>query len=164
MMTLSDGRWQLRTPFEFSFWLYVRTSSKDGNFMRSRICYQYATLSGVWLHISENMNLINVTNAFCLHSSASDCIYSGDDFLDFDDKVDKRLNEIKNFLCQTFKTKDIGWAKHCIGVRIWQQNCAIELDQAGYIREILDRFGMSNCKPNRDVKRYQPKAVGVDGK
>lgn len=69
-----------------------------------------------------------------------------DDFLIFY-KCEKLLDELKKFLCGTFKMKDIGPAKHCIGVRIRQGDGIIELDQANYIREILERFGMSECKP-----------------
>lgn len=69
-----------------------------------------------------------------------------DDFLIFY-KSDKQLDKLKRFLCETFKMKDIGPAKHCIGVRIQQEIDTIRLDQTNYIREILERFGMGECKP-----------------
>lgn len=43
--------------------------------------------------------------------------------------------------------KDIGPIESCLGMRITQKEFGIELDQEQYIEEILERFGMTNCKP-----------------
>lgn len=69
-----------------------------------------------------------------------------DDFLIFY-KTERTLNEIKKFLSSTFKMKDIGPAKSCLGININQGDDYIELDQTSYINDILDHYGMKDCKP-----------------
>ncbi|GJQ87951.1 hypothetical protein Trydic_g12881 [Trypoxylus dichotomus] len=46
------------------------------------------------------------------------------------------------------KMNDMEEAKNCIGIRITQFEDGIDLDQSAYVREILSRFGMSDCKPS----------------
>lgn len=70
-----------------------------------------------------------------------------DDFLIFYEKAEK-LQEIMTLLSHTFKMKDMGTAKGCIGIRITQKDDCIELDQSVYIEEILKRFGMTESKPS----------------
>lgn len=70
-----------------------------------------------------------------------------DDFLIFY-QDENHLNELKHFLNTTFKMKDLGVARSCLGIRIQQHDDgSIELDQMHYIQEILERFGMADCKP-----------------
>lgn len=69
-----------------------------------------------------------------------------DDFLIFY-ADETELKALKDFLNDTFKMKDIGLAKCCLGMRINQGNDFIEIDQTNYIHEILDRFNMKDCKP-----------------
>lgn len=66
-----------------------------------------------------------------------------DDFLIFYVHVDD-LIKLKNFLNKAFNMKDMGEARHCLGLNIHQVENSIEIDQCGYIDEILDRFGMIN--------------------
>lgn len=55
---------------------------------------------------------------------------------------------IKEKLKEKFYMKDLGTAKHCIGLRISQEKYdEISIDQSLYIQMILTRFGMNNCKP-----------------
>lgn len=105
-----------------------------------------------------NIKLDAALRKFGLRKSRLDpCIYySGDlhlliaiyvdDFLIFY-KNEGELAEIKMFLNKTFRMKDLGLAKSCIGMRINQGENFIEIDQTKYVHEILDRFGMENCKP-----------------
>lgn len=69
-----------------------------------------------------------------------------DDFLIFY-KETGELDEMRNLLNGAFKMKDLGPAKSCIGIRIRQTGKSIELDQTHYVLEILERFGMADCKP-----------------
>jgi hypothetical protein len=69
-----------------------------------------------------------------------------DDFLIFY-KQKNELEGICEFLNNNFKMKDIGEAKSCIGIRIQQYDGCMELDQERYILDVLERFGMSDCKP-----------------
>jgi hypothetical protein len=44
--------------------------------------------------------------------------------------------------------KDLGQLRHFLGMRISQSpNGGISIDQNGYIRQTLERFGMQNSKP-----------------
>lgn len=92
-----------------------------------------------------------------LRSKYDSCIYYAsnkllilaiyvDDFLIFY-KEDKYLISIKKYLNDNLKMKDVGIAKSCIGMNIKHSDDYIELDQANYSIEILNRFGMQDCKP-----------------
>lgn len=56
-------------------------------------------------------------------------------------------NALKNHLSNKFKMKDMGPAKFVLGMRITRdvKSGSISIDQSQYIRNILDRFGMSDC-------------------
>lgn len=85
----------------------------------------------------------------CIYISGDVCLVVAiyvDDFLLFY-KDEMHLDAIRVFLNKTFRMKDMGPAKNCIGIRFHQRKGIIELDQANYIREILVRFGMENSKP-----------------
>lgn len=107
-----------------------------------------------------NSKLDGALKTFGLKKSQLDpCIYySGDlsvliaiyvdDFLLFF-KSKETLEEIKRYLNRTFKMKDLGTVSSCIGMRIKQFKDAIEIDQSGYVEQILVRFGMAESKPVR---------------
>lgn len=69
-----------------------------------------------------------------------------DDFLIFY-KDNAKLKNIIETLSNSFKMKDMGPARGCIGIRIRQTENGIELDQQVYIEEVLKRFGMLEAKP-----------------
>lgn len=52
-------------------------------------------------------------------------------------------------LAKIFAIKDLGDIRYCLRIEIHQTRERIRLSQAGYIRDILDRFGMTDCKPVR---------------
>lgn len=54
---------------------------------------------------------------------------------------------IKSKLSEAFEIKDLGPAKFCLGIEIRQEEDTICLSQSGYIRDILQRFGMQDSKP-----------------
>lgn len=84
----------------------------------------------------------------CIYFSGDLCLMIAiyvDDFLLFY-KRETELTTVKD-LHGTFRMKDLGLAKNCIGIRIKQGDGFIELDQSVYIADILERFGMSGCKP-----------------
>ncbi|CAK1591319.1 unnamed protein product [Parnassius mnemosyne] len=71
-----------------------------------------------------------------------------DDFMIFtNDK--KTATGIKVKLKEEFNMKDLGEIKQCIGININRDRKAggIMLDQEKYINQVLERFGMSACKP-----------------
>jgi hypothetical protein len=59
----------------------------------------------------------------------------------------ERERQIKDVLSKVFRIKDFGLAKYCLGIQIEQNENEICLSQAGYIREILKRYRMEDCKP-----------------
>jgi transposase InsO family protein len=69
-----------------------------------------------------------------------------DDILFFYKEAEK-FNVIKELLQDHCKMKDLGEAKGCVGIRIIQSEGEISLDQSAYIGEIINRFGMNECKP-----------------
>ena len=59
------------------------------------------------------------------------------------------LSKLKKNLNQTFDMKDLGNAKHILGMRITRDrsNGCIYLSQSKYVCKILKRFNMENAKP-----------------
>ncbi len=68
-----------------------------------------------------------------------------EDFLIFGTD-EAEIMKIKKQLCSKFKMKDLGVAKQCLGIRITREADKISLDQETYIEDVLERFGMSNCR------------------
>lgn len=68
-----------------------------------------------------------------------------DDFLIFW-KNKNTLKRLKHALCTTFEMKDLGTAKSCIGLNLTYDDGGISLDQKSYILDVIERFGMVNCK------------------
>ena len=60
---------------------------------------------------------------------------------------EKYLNETKELLKQSFKMKDLGQISWFLGIQFKQTNNGIEMSQSHYLRTILERFGMDQCKP-----------------
>ena len=59
------------------------------------------------------------------------------------------MNSIKSDLSSTFKMRDLGAAKYILGIEVKRNRKArtISLCQSQYISTVLERTGMSNCKP-----------------
>lgn len=69
------------------------------------------------------------------------------------------LIQLKEELVKVFVIKDLGYPKYCLGIEISRIKNGIHLSQAGYIRDVLDKFGMTDCKPvktplNTNVKLH----------
>ena len=63
-------------------------------------------------------------------------------------KNGKDIAAVKQQLGKEFEMKDLGQLRHFLGMRISQSpNGGISIDQNGYIRQILERFGMQDSKP-----------------
>jgi len=56
------------------------------------------------------------------------------------------IAHVKQQLSKEFEMKDLGELKHFLGMRIIRTNGRISIDQNGYIRQILKRFGMEASK------------------
>lgn len=104
--------------------------------------------------------LSEVLQSFGLTSAASDtCFYYNmsedqytilviyvDDIL-YISKNKQKLNDIKTGLAKVFEVKDLGLARHCLGVEINQENGEIELSQQRYIKDLLKKFNMEESNP-----------------
>lgn len=106
-----------------------------------------------------NKKLENALKSFGLRKSQVDpCVYFSnnidlilaiyvDDILIFW-KDEEKKNELKKSLSTVFKMKDMGVANNCVGLHItYNQNGNICLDQSTYIRDMLKKFNMADCKP-----------------
>lgn len=97
--------------------------------------------------------------SFGLEKSAEDpCVYYKadgslivaiyvDDFLIFWENEIVR-DDLKQKLSSTFRMKDLGTARTCVGMTIEYEENVISINQSVYAEEILNRFGMENCKPS----------------
>lgn len=56
------------------------------------------------------------------------------------------LKNVKRMLTERFKMKDMGRLKHFLGIDFEQSEGLVKMSQERYVRKILDRFDMQNCK------------------
>lgn len=97
----------------------------------------------------QNFGLKRSKNDPCIYFSMNTNIIIAvyvDDFLIFY-LHECELMEMMKFMDQSFRIKDLGPARKCIGININQLKDAIEIDQCQYVEEILKRFNMDKCKP-----------------
>jgi len=57
------------------------------------------------------------------------------------------LESVKEMLTKRFKMKDMGRLRHFLGIDFEQAEGLVKMLQERYVRRILDRFNMQNCKP-----------------
>lgn len=69
---------------------------------------------------------------------------------------DLRTEQIKQKLADKFEIKDLGPVNYCLGIDIRQTEGKITLSQENFIREVLSRFEMTECKAVRS-----PVVLGV---
>lgn len=58
-------------------------------------------------------------------------------------------DKLFNLLKQEFVVKDLGTLKNCLGIKVTRDKSKgyLSLDQSEYVKTLLSRFGMENCKP-----------------
>lgn len=61
----------------------------------------------------------------------------------------ERMKSFKEFLMSKFKMTDLKEIKLFLGMRIERNNESIAMDQSSYVKSILSKFNMSECKPNK---------------
>lgn len=79
-------------------------------------------------------------------------------------KVEKDI--IKNRLMQYLEMKDLGKATQCVGLNVTRDGDNFMIDQEKYIKDVLDRFGMSDCKPCKtpvEVGQKFPQGADSEG-
>lgn len=60
---------------------------------------------------------------------------------------DREIARLKNHLSAKFDVKDLGDVKYCLGLEFTRNEKEITVRQKGYINDVLNRFGMLECKP-----------------
>ena len=58
-----------------------------------------------------------------------------------------KLPNARRSLLQNFEMKDLGQMHYFLGLEVWRNPKEIFLIQGKYAVEILNRFGMMDCKP-----------------
>ena len=69
-----------------------------------------------------------------------------DDILIFS-KNQQNEQRMKETLSKAFRTKDLGEAKFCLGIEIHSSQGEQRISQRSYIKDVLQRFNMNECKP-----------------
>lgn len=88
------------------------------------------------LYIKQNRNYITII-----------ALYVDDFYVFYNDKQER--NYLFRELEKNLKLKDLGEIRQCLGVKIrrdWNKGI-IYMDQKQYIKSVLEKFGMSDCKP-----------------
>ena len=64
-------------------------------------------------------------------------------------KHKSKIDKLKNLLNKEFEMKNLGNAKRILGMEIFRNRAGgtLFLSQKRYIRNVLERFDMLNCKP-----------------
>lgn len=60
---------------------------------------------------------------------------------------DSEIVKIKRHLSEKFGVRDLGCVKYCLGLEFSRSEGEITIRQRGYIHDVLERFGMTECKP-----------------
>lgn len=97
----------------------------------------------------KSFGLIQCKEDPCIYYSPSMktiiAIYVDDFLIVYEDEI--QFKKIKEVLMKSFDMKDLGPAKGCLGIRITLKKGKIELDQEIYLKEVLERFNMTDCNP-----------------
>jgi hypothetical protein len=72
------------------------------------------------------------------------------------------LRRVIDALTAEFSMKDLGKLHHFLGVSVTQRNRGLFLSQRQYMIDILDRAGMSDCKPSSTLVNTSAK-ISSDG-
>ena len=75
---------------------------------------------------------------------------------------DKLLGQFKSMLKSSFRMKDLGPISFFLGMRITQYPEKIELDQTEYLKKVLIRFGMLDCKSRSTPCEMNPAAFDTN--
>lgn len=62
-------------------------------------------------------------------------------------RSDEKIDEVRDFLNTRFEIKDLGDVRYCLGLEFERGVNGIKICQKGYVDEILERFGMNECRP-----------------
>lgn len=141
--------------------IYMEQPPGFENGDKSKVCllqkgiYGLKQASRIWY---EKVNKLLCENGFC-KSKCEPCIYIHktenslmivalyvDDFYVFYNN-ELHKNKLFKLLTKEFDCKQLGTLKNCLGINVTREGNTLRLDQKDYIRKLLKRFGMEQCKP-----------------
>ena len=64
---------------------------------------------------------------------------------------DSEVSKVKKCLSSVFKMKDLGLVEYFLGMKFTKTKTDYHINQAKYIKEILEVFGMADCNPAKAV-------------
>ena len=102
----------------------------------------------------KSFGFLQIPSDPCIYVSMKDDIFIiavyVDDILLASKDVNK-INDIKVSLSKCFDVKDMGLLHHFLGMKVIQNfvNSSIWIGQPSYIKNVLNKFGMDNSKPNK---------------
>lgn len=73
------------------------------------------------------------------------------------------IKEIKQQMSQVFEMKHLGELKYYLGLEIWRDSGKTFLSQEKYVKGILERFRMDQCKPAAVPLQQNIKLHNEDG-
>ena len=84
-------------------------------------------------------------------------------------KTEPHIMQIKTRLNSRFKMTDLGKLSRLLGIQFECENSIIKMNQSRYIKKILLKFGMADCKPcstpcEIDIKKTSDKVDLIDSK
>jgi hypothetical protein len=109
---------------------------------------------------NDKIHVFLVNQKFC-RSKYDPCVYIKrdqksyvvialhvDDFYIFSNSKDQ-TSDLKERISMSFKMKDFGEIRECLGMRVTRNRCAgtIKLDQEAYAKDIVHKFGLEECNP-----------------
>jgi hypothetical protein len=68
------------------------------------------------------------------------------------------IDKIKTLLKNKYRMKDLGPISGFLGIQFFQSEDGITMDQSLYLKNVLERFGMENCKPRGTPCELNPSA------
>ena len=74
----------------------------------------------------------------------------------------KLLKRMKDHLKGKFKMKDMGKISYFLGIKFVQSHSKIEMDQSQYLMSILQKYGMSECKPRSTPSEPRASTTSTD--
>ena len=73
------------------------------------------------------------------------------------------MNKTKSLLKENFNMKDLGPISWFLGIQFKQNHNQIEMTQSHYLKGVLKKYGMDQCKPRSTPCETKPSVVSKDG-
>lgn len=141
--------------------IYMEQPPGFDNNNKGKVCllkkgiYGLKQASKIWY---DRVNKLLCENGFsqskcepCIYTSkVNNCLvivalYVDDFYIFYNNELAK--DQLVKLLMNEFNCKNLGNLKSCIGINVTRGKDFLKLDQSDYVKRLLKRFGMENCKP-----------------